>query len=405
MDTAFYKSIRKELVTDILPYWENFAYDSTTEGFFGYIDNGNNGDGSSVRSLELVAGYLWSFSAAARLLHQKSYMITADRAFQSLKNQYYDKYFGGYYNSIKPDGTPVSTDKSTHAEAIALYALCEYAAAVRTVRNLDYPATVVMDRALSLYSLLEHSMKDKEFGGYCETADQNWQIRDTSAKSVSREKSLRTCVAILDAYTNLHRNLPIVYPGQQDLKTLIANSVRNLLTIVTKNISAQDGHFATLFDNTWQNPYGEISFGFDMQTASCIWDAANEISADDILSIVRPLVIRTAGVVLSEGFDRTTGGVAADVKNSVRTWSTQASALLGFFNIWELSGVEDFKLTLLKEWGWITGYQKDKKNGEWFYSVNSDGTPITSQPKGGNEKSCIPEVRCLLEILQKAGAI
>jgi hypothetical protein len=77
---------------------------------------------------------------------------------------------------------------------------------------------------------------------------------------------------------------------------------------VTKNISAQDGHFATLFDNTWQNPYGEISFGFDMQTASCNLDAANEISADDILSIVRPLVIRTAGVVLSEGFDRTTGG-------------------------------------------------------------------------------------------------
>ena len=126
MDSAFYQSVKDELFTDILPYWEKYARDTKNQGFFGHIDNNNNQDSQIERSIVMTSRFLWTYSAVARMTKNPEYLKMADFAYETIVTKYFDKDYDGVYWSVMPDGTPkVIKKQNTHQINTSFYQLIE----------------------------------------------------------------------------------------------------------------------------------------------------------------------------------------------------------------------------------------------------------------------------------------
>ena len=411
MDTSFYTQIKDHLVSNILPFWEKYGKDPVTEDFCGSIDSNCKADNHASRSALLPSDILWTYSSAARLFISADYMKTAEFAFLSLKRHFFDTLNGGFYWTAKADGTPENTEKQTAAQAAALYGLCEYAAALKEVLKLDYPATVVMDRALAVYSLLERYAKDTEHGGYITACTETWQP-EMDAHILPEDtvciKSADSNLRVLQAYTNLHRTLVCVYPEQTDLQKLVGASLKELVLLLADKAVTADHDFGRQYDMEWkQLGCSATSFGKSIEASWQLWDAANELADDDLLEKMRPVAVDMARSVLASGFDRTAGALENAMQNGKkdtdRIQKNQAEALVGFYNAWELTGGEDFKMAFQKKWNWVTDHQADKANGEWYDTVDTEGKPDLSKPKGGSWKSCLSNARACMELLRRSG--
>ncbi|MFA6856000.1 MAG: AGE family epimerase/isomerase [Treponema sp.] len=410
MDISFYHSIKKELIQNILPFWEKYACDTESGGFFGSIDNNNNQNKNESRYIVMISRLLWTYSAAARLFNEPEYLDTAEYAFSGMMHQFFDKDYGGFFWSVYSDGTPCIPEKEIYGEAVAIHALSEYAAALTEIKKQTLQPYAVMDKALAIFSLLEKYARDPENGGYIEALTADWKKTTDfklSEKDIDCNKSMNTNLHVLEAYTNLYRNLAVVYPDQNDTRILIGRSLIDLVRIFTTKILQKNGHVGIYFNNDWTRIDNEISYGHDIEVSWLLWETANEIGDEQLMVEVRPFSIRMATIAYEEGFDKENGGFEDTLingkQNKTRIWWNQAEALIGFFNAWELTGNDNFKEAFQSVWKWIKEYQIDKKNGEWFWSVNENGKPDLAQPKGGNWKTAYHNARCCMEILRRTG--
>jgi|WetSurMetagenome_2_1015567.scaffolds.fasta_scaffold94812_1 cellobiose epimerase len=412
MDKSFYDSIKIELTQNILPYWEKYARDISTGNFFGNIDNTGKQNHEEPRTIVMTARFLWAYSAAARLLKNTTYLDMAEYAFSAVMHQHFDTLNGGFYWSVTPDGTPCVSKKQIYGEAFAIYGLCEYAAALHDIKGQDYQPYAIIDKALATYSLLEKYAYDPEEGGYAEACAVDWKPTTDlklSDKDIDCDKSMNTNLHVMEAYTNLYRTLAIIYPEQKDLRKLVGNSLTKLVRTTITKILQKNGHLGIYFTKNWTRIDNETSYGHDIEASWLLWEAVNELGDEQLLTELRPVVIRMARIGLDEGFDKTTGGFENTFidgkRDRTRIWWNQAEALNGFYNAWELTGQDDFKQAFMKEWNWISTYQKDAKDGDWFWAVDAAGKPDLTQPKGGNWKTAYHNSRCCMELLRRSGSV
>lgn len=410
MNEVFYKSVKNELMNNILPYWEKYARDTETGGFFGTIDNTNKQDKSESRSIVMTARFLWTYSAAARLFNEPAYLDMAEYASAAMMHQFFDKDNGGFFWSVNPDGTPCIAKKQIYGEAFSAYALAEYAAALTEVKKQTLQPYAVMDKALAVFSLLERYAHDPEYGGYTEALTADWKPTadlKLSEKDIDCDKSMNTNLHVMEAYTNLYRNLAVVYPDQKDTRTLVGKALSDLIRVSITKILQKNGHFGVYFNKDWSRIGNEISYGHDIEASWLLWEAANELGDEQLMSEVRPVSVRTAMVAYEEGFDKKSGGFENTLvdgkKDKTRIWWNQAEAVNGFFTAWELSGSDTFKDAFQLVWKWIQEHQVDKKNGDWFWAVDESGNPDLTRPKGGNWKTAYHNSRCCMEILRRTG--
>lgn len=409
MEKQFYDELEAELSKDILPFWEKFAKDEKSEGFFGSIDNENKGNAEECRTIVMVSRFLWTYSAAARLYHKLDYLEMADYAYKYMGKYFFDTLNGGMYWSVKADGDVLDERKNIMGISYAIYAISEFAAALKEVRNLDYPSTVVLDKAMAMYTMLQFRALDKENGGYWNAVNKDWTRTEKTAigaDDVECAKSMNTNLHVLEAFTNLYRCHAVVYPQQQDTRGLIGKSIAELVNLFTTKIFDEEKHLKFYFDEKWNETVkAENSLGHNIEASWLLFEAVNETDNQELLEKTRQFAVDAARVALVEGFDRTTGGFEKSINgkehDTTRIWWNQAEALIGFFNAWELTGGEDFKSAFLKGWEWIKAYQIDKKNGDWFAAVTKEGTPVLTEPKGGNWKTSYHNARCCMELLKR----
>ena len=405
-----YAELKQELTKDILPYWEKHARDKATGGFYGSIDNSNKYNAKEERSIVMVSRFLWTYSAAARLLKDSSYMDMADWAYRYLAKSFCDTYYGGVFWSVKADGKPLVQRKQIYGNAFALYALSEYAAAVLEIKKEETPAQLIMNQALSLFTLLEKHARDSKQGGYWEALSQEWKPTaqtKLSEKDIDCDKSMNTNLHVMEAYTNLYRNLPVVFPQKKNERKEIGQALEDLISVHTSRIlNKKDFHLDLYFNKNWkQTGKDEISYGHDIEASWLLWEAATELGKKSLLSSLKSIVIAIADKSLHEGYDSATGGFENTMlngkKDSTRIWWNQAEALNGFYNAWEITGREDFAQAVEGVWNWIMTKQKDSVHGDWFAAVSKDGIPDKKELKGGNWKTSYHNARCCMELMKR----
>ena len=431
-------AVRKDLTENILPFWKKYGRDTATGGFYGFLGNDNVGDPGLSRSVVMTSRHLWTYSAAARTLGDRAHLEMADYAYAALVNAFIDPVHGGVFWSVRPDGSPDVSKKQIYGEAFAMYAFAEYSVALSEIRS-DKPGSLrAIKTAVSIYELLEAHARDAVNGGYVEARACDWSPTSDlklSEKDIDCDKSMNTNLHVMEALTSLHRALvvvsgsDVVLPGAAALRERVAESLASLIKVTADKILGPDNHLDLYFNSDWSSIGDIVSYGHDIEASWLLWEAVEELEdrtepdacsqfssvpITDLKAEIKALVIKMAETALSEGTELEKTGTElvframlnefhAGHKDRTRVWWCQAEALVGFFNAWQLTGQQKYLDAVFAGWTWISRYQIDRENGDWFAAVRPDGKPDLNEPKGGNWKASYHNGRCCMELLNRIG--
>ncbi len=389
----FKNEIQNELTGRLLPFWINQAVDHRRGGFYGEISYDLQVNRNAEKGSILNSRILWTFASAYRQFSDENYLTIANRAFDFLKQYFWDAEYEGLYFTVNSQGKVVDSRKQVYNLAFGIYGLSEY-----------YRATgleVSLKLAVRLYSLIEKYAHDKLYKGYFEAFSRDWALFDDSRLSVTdpnEKKSMNTHLHLMEAYTNLLR----VWDSEE-----LRNSLRELLIVfIDRIVNPDTGHFKLFFDEAWNSKSNDISFGHDIEGSWLLYETAIVLKKPAIISMVKEISINMAQKIYEEGLDAEFGGLFNEAENGVpkdfyKVWWVQAEALVGFLNAYELSGYNHFLKTTYEIWQYINRYLIDKTHGEWFWQVNRDGVPDKRRHKVGQWKCPYHNGRACIELINR----
>ena len=381
------------LQKNILRFWLDKMVDQEHGGFYGRIDGHEHLHADAEKGAILNARILWAFSAAYRVLGDKTYLEAACRAKHYIIDYFIDPEYGGVYWSLDCNGKPLDTKKQFYAIGFAIYGMSEYARATGDAEALKV--------AIDLYRCIEEHALDHEYNGYIEAMTRDWQpIADMrlSELDANYPKSQNTHLHIIEPYTNLYR----VWKSDE-----LKASLHNLIDIFTDRILNPETHHLDLFfDMDWKRGAGALeSYGHDIECSWLIHEAALVLGDAEVLKKVEPIVEMVAkasekglnadGSMVHEA-NLDTGYVDSDLH-----WWVQAEAVVGFFNIYQYFGDESALQKAQHCWTYIKENLIDNENGEWHWSRRKDGTLNLDDDKAGFWKCPYHNSRMCLEIIER----
>jgi mannobiose 2-epimerase len=388
----FSSELEKELTGNILPFWMKIVVDKENGGFYGAVTNDLQIHNEEPRSAILCARILWTYAMAYRKLGREEYLSMARLAYEYLLTVFWDQEYNGVYWQVDYRGKPIFNRKHHYAQAFAIYGLSEYYQATQEAQSLEV--------AKKMFHLLEKYAYEPVYKGYIEGSSRGWKrLEDMrlSEKEINCRKSMNTMLHILEAYSNLLR----VW-NDKNLK----NQHRSLLEVFQNHIiNHRSGHFNLFFDDPWNSLSDHTSFGHDIEGSWLLWEAA-ELQGDPALTEqIRESVIHMANAVYHDGLDND-GSMFYESSpqgliNSNKDWWVQAEAVVGFYNAFQLTGEYYFARAAYQCWEYIQNKMVDRKDGDWFKSLNRDGIPDTSRYKTGPWECPYHHSRVCFEMMQR----
>ncbi|MBN1388536.1 MAG: AGE family epimerase/isomerase [Bacteroidales bacterium] len=369
-----YKDIfESELHENILSYWMRYAVEENGDGFHGAVDINNKPVPGARKSCVLNARILWTFSEAARKYPGMGYEDIANRAYRVVTNDFMDDEYGGYFMEISSDNQAVNDIKHIYAQAFVLYALSKY---------YEFnPINEVLMIIQEFFNFLDSNAKDPENPGYFESFTREWEIYEENRMADNNEpKSMNTHLHLLEAYAAVYR----VWEEK-----LVRKRLTELLIIFINSIIRESGHLGIFFSNKFvetEESREVCSFGHDIEASWLLMEAAEILGDKGIIDKLKPLVIKMADAVLREGVDKD-GGLFLESYRSgshIRTnkhWWIQAENLVGFMNMYQLTGQDKYWDTLKLSWNFINENIIDHTGGEWLTKVNRLGEPYLTEPE------------------------
>jgi mannobiose 2-epimerase len=384
--------VERELLDDILPFWLKYAVDHDFGGFRGQIANDLTIDPLAHKSLILNARILWTFAKAYKVYRSDIYLHTARRAYNYLHRYFRDPEFGGFYWMVDHLGNPVDTKKRLYGQAFAIYALAEFA----TVSTESEP----LREAIALYHLIEDAGHDAKYGGYFETYERNWTLASEQRLSdadMDEKKSMNTHLHLLEAYTNLLR----IWKDDG-----LRQRQRELIRVFLDHIiDPQSHHFRMFFDEAWHDHSDRFSFGHDIEGSWLLCEAAQVLGENAILEETRKASLALAQAVFDQAIDNDGGllyeGSGNKIIDTDKHWWSQAEAVVGFLNAYELSGKDYFLKASQRSWAFIEKFIVDHQHGEWFWKVSRDGTPSNDRYKVDPWKCPYHNSRTCFEVMER----
>lgn len=386
------KEVKEVLTTNILPYWMEKMTDRQHGGFYGRITGQELLIPEAEKGAILNARILWTFSSAYRLLHKAEYLETATRAKREIIDRFYDREFGGIYWSITAEGYPLDTKKQIYAIGFAIYGLSEYHRATGDSEALEY--------AIRLFHDIEAHSFDQKKNGYCEALTHEWgEIADMrlSEKDANERKTMNTHLHILEPYANLFR---VWKDGQLEAR------LRNLIRLFIDRIMDVDTHHLQLFfDDDWESQYHTISYGHDIEASWLLHEATIVLDDKKLLVEIEPYIIDIAEAA-TEGF-LPQGGMMYELHadtaavDADRHWWVQAETIVGYINLYQHFGDKLSLARAMQCWQFVKQHLIDHKNGEWYWSLRTNGSVNRDDDKAGFWKCPYHNGRMCMEIIER----
>lgn len=386
-----YKKEMENELQNILGFWQKKTIDNVNGGFYGKINNDNKIFSDAPKGSVLNSRILWAFSAAYNLTGNVEYMVTAERAFNYTRDYFIDKELGGVYWMLNYKGEPLDTKKQIYALAFAIYGLTEFYIAGKN--------EVAKKLSIELYHAIVKYSLDKENGGYIEGLTRDWkELPDLrlSKKDANEKKSMNTHLHVLEGFTNLYR----VWSNE-----VLKERITSLVYIFLNRIIDKDSnHLILFFNEKWDKRSEVISYGHDIEAAWLIQESAEILTNKQLVEKVKDKSVQLTNAVV-EGLDKD-GGIwyEYDLKRvhlikEKHSWP-QAESMIGFFNAWQITNDEKYLQQSLSSWHFIQKNILDKKNGEWFWGVNEDGS-IMNEDKVGTWKCPYHNSRACIELIKR----
>ncbi|WP_341227566.1 AGE family epimerase/isomerase [uncultured Arcticibacterium sp.] len=394
-----FKTEVKEEFFSILDFWATHSVDNKNGGFYGTID-GNNEPKETYKSVVATARILWSFSAGINFIkntpefiqHQhliKDYEVLCKRAYDSLKNNFWDEKHQGVYWAVNAKGEKENGKKLMYGHSFYVYGMSEY------YRATGYkPALEMAQKCFN--TIINHSYDGKE-GGYIEAYNEDWSETDDYilSKGISR-KSMNTHLHLLECFANLYRI---------DKSEKVHFHLKHCLEIMLDRIIGEGNTRMTLFfSEDWTPQTKVISYGHDIEASWLVLEAAEILGDEDLIERCKKVCLPIArdsaeGIQADKGmiyeFDPETGH-----GNFSRDWWVMAEAMVGFYNAYQMSGKSHYLEKSENCWTFINEHLIDHENGEWYGGVNAKHE-ITNSSKGNPWKAPYHNARACMEIYKR----
>lgn len=385
--------LEKELNGNILDYWIRKVYDPVGETFYGRLNLDETPDPSANKSAVLITRILWTFSAAYRVYPKPEYKQMADEAYRLLTHHFWDVENGGLFWEITGDHQPSDTKKQFYALAFGIYACSEY--------YLAFGNEQARQLAISLYMIIEAKSFNLANNGYTDVLSKDWErisgLR-LSEKEIADTMTMNTHLHILEAYTNLCRIWP-----DEELRQKLENLLRLFLN---KIVNRETWHFNLFFDENWNKVGGVDSYGHDIEGTWLMVEAAEVLCNPVLIAEAKEVAIQMGDVTLKEGIVAAHGGLWYEKENGHLLeefhWWPQAEAVVGFFNLWQITCDKKYLGQTFKSWDFIKNYISDNQNGEWFWSLDRNLKPFPIEKVNG-WKCPYHNGRMCLEVIRRIG--
>ncbi len=380
------------LNNNILNFWLQRMVDHEQGGFYGRIDGNDKLVADAQKGAILNARILWAFAAAYRVVGDKRYLGSALRAKDYILNHFVDHEYGGVYWSVNADGSPKDTKKQSYAIGFTIYGMSELARATGDKEALSC--------ALNLYRSIEEHAFDATNNGYIEALSRQWQPMDDmrlSEKDENGSRTMNTHLHIIEPYTNLYRVAP-----SPELKERLVN----LLHIFTDKLLNKDTkHLDLFFNDEWQGQRNIESFGHDIEASWLLHETALVLGDKEVLAWIEPIV-KAIAVAADEGL-LPDGSMVCERWKDTNTvdrslqWWVQCENVIGHVNLWQHFGTKADYDIACRTWHYVKTHLVDRTNGEWYWSINDDGSVNRVDDKAGFWKCPYHNTRMCLEIIER----
>ncbi len=388
-----------ELRTDILPFWERYAFVGD-DWIVGEVGDDLTIRDDVPRHSVIVARVLWTFAAAARAEthrgRRERWIVAGRRAYRILTGPCWDGASGGVFWSLRPDRTPLSDRKQVYAQAFTIYGLVEWHVATRERAPLE--------RAMALFDAIEEHSRDRQHGGYLEAHSRAWgALKDTrlSERDLKVPKSMNTNLHVLEAYTTL---------AQVTRDRRVLGALSDLLAVCLDHIVVAEPwpHCALFFNMDWRSLTPNISWGHDIEASWLLWEAAKVVGDEALTARTREATLGLADAVLAHGVDPDGSvlyeGTPTQILEPEKHWWPQAEGVVGWLNAYGLTGDERYRDAALAAWEFIEAHVIDRQHGEWFSVLSREGGRLPKHPaskKMGPWKCPYHGARACLEIMRR----
>ena len=380
---------RRILQESLIDFYLPRCLDRANGGYYEVLRD-DKFAGSGEKFLTLQARHLWFFSTLAVEGFQREESLAAARhGYEFIQNKMRDRVHGGYYSKVTDAGEPKDARKHAYLNAFTLYGLVVYHRASKDPQALE--------AAKQLFRTLEEKSCDREFGGYIEFFERDWQPVTSGSGYVGAigHKTYNTHLHLLEAFAELYRAWP---------DPLVARRLRELITINTSTVQHPEVRAnVDAFTREWRmvmEPRNlRASYGHDVECAWLVLDAARtlDLPANVLLSWAKSL----ADTSLQYGYDPKHGGFYAggplgqpadDLK---KTWWVQTEALLGMLELYRLTRDQKYYDAFAKTLDFCEQHHVAKQGG-WWATRAADGSPTADRTRTGPWQGAYHAARALI---------
>jgi N-acylglucosamine 2-epimerase len=377
--SQYAKLYQKELLEQIIPFWEKNSIDTDCGGFFTCLDRqGKVYD--TDKFIWLQGRQVWLFSMLYNKVEKKQKWldIALHGANFLLKNGRDNQ--GNWYFSLNQKGEPLIEPYNIFSDCFAAMAFGELYKATKSLEHKEV--------AIATYNNIiarQNNPKGKWSKAHLGTRN---------LKNFSLPMILCNLSLLLEDVIGKEKVDKMVPPLIEDIMTNFLNKEHG---IIMENVFL-DGTFCDSFEGRQVNPgHGNESMWFLM-------DLAVRYKKPELIKQCEEILIRTTEF----GWDKEFGGIYyfLDIKGhpmqelqwNQKLWWVHIETMISFAKAYKLTGNEKCKEWFLKLHDYTWNHFRDKEfQGEWFGYLTREGKPLL-EAKGGKWKGCFHVPRGLYQL-------
>jgi N-acylglucosamine 2-epimerase len=372
-----YKSLyKKNLLEDVLPFWETHSVDWKYGGYFTCLDQSGNVYDTD-KFIWLQARQVWTFSLLYNQVDKREdWLKIAENGISFLKKYGRDEN-GDFYFSLTQDGTPLTHAFNIYSECFAALAFGEYARATGNDESYDIAVK-------SYNGFLERQANPK---GKFEKSTGNRPMKSFGLPMMTAYLTYE-----LQGIINPEKNREIYEDCVNQIFEVHYNSKTK---IIHEHVSPID-QFMDTFEGRLINP------GHGIEAMWFLMDVAEKLEKPELIKKASDICLQ----ILEYSWDQKHGGIFyfMDSKGAPlpqlewdqKLWWVHQEALIALSRALLHTQRKDVWAWYEKVHQYTWQHFPDPRNGEWFGYLNRQGIPHTTL-KGGKWKGCFHTPRAMHE--------
>lgn len=370
---------KKELLDEVIPFWEKNSLDKDFGGYFTCLDReGKVYD--TDKFMWLQGRQVWMFSMLYNQVEKKQdWLDTALHGAEFMQKHGMDK-DGNWYFSLNREGQPLVQPYNIFSDCFAAMAFGELYKATKDVKHRDL--------AVSTYNRIVERQNNPK-GTWNKAYPETRVLKNFALPMILCNLSL-----ILEDVVGTATIDKMVPPLVDDIMNDFLLKDKN---IILENVYL-DGSFCDSFEGRVVNPgHGNESMWFLM-------DVAVRYNNTDLIKKCEEILHATT----EYGWDEKHGGIFyfKDIKGhpvqqlewDQKLWWVHLETMISFLKAYKLTGNPKSKEWFIKLHDYTWNHFRDKEfGGDWFGYLTRQGEPLL-MAKGGKWKGCFHVPRALYQL-------